>query len=39
MIERLPHAELAVIADAGHQVPLHQPGEFVRVIRDFLEKA
>ena len=36
MVERLPKARLVEIADAGHQVPLHQPEEFSRVIREFL---
>lgn len=36
MVARLPHGQAAVIPDAGHQVPLHQPEAFVRVVRDFL---
>ena len=36
MVARLPHATAAVIRDAGHQVPLHQPEAFVKVIREFL---
>ncbi|OAI38488.1 hypothetical protein AYO38_09640 [bacterium SCGC AG-212-C10] len=37
MVERLPNASSAVIADAGHQVPLHQPDAFVSTIRRFLQ--
>jgi pimeloyl-ACP methyl ester carboxylesterase len=36
MVERLPNARFVEIADAGHQVPLHQPDEFSRVVREFL---
>ncbi|MFN0146572.1 MAG: alpha/beta fold hydrolase [Dehalococcoidia bacterium] len=36
MVERLPHATYVEIAGAGHQVPLHQPAEFARVIKEFL---
>jgi len=36
MVERLPNAQYEVIADAGHQVPLHQPEAFTRVIKQFL---
>ena len=36
MVARLPHGEYVEIAEAGHQVPLHQPAEFARVIKEFL---
>jgi pimeloyl-ACP methyl ester carboxylesterase len=38
MVARLPHGRLVEIADAGHQVPLHQPAEFARVVKEFLEE-
>ena len=37
MVERLPNGRLVEIPDAGHQVPLHQPEAFSRVVREFLE--
>ncbi|MEO6397726.1 MAG: alpha/beta hydrolase [Tepidiformaceae bacterium] len=36
MVERLPKGSFAEIADAGHQVPLHQPETFSAAIREFL---
>jgi 2-succinyl-6-hydroxy-2,4-cyclohexadiene-1-carboxylate synthase len=36
---RLPHAELCVIADAGHAVHLEQPEAFVRAAGEFLRRA
>jgi esterase len=36
MVERLPNASLVEIADAGHQVPLHQPEAFAETVRAFL---
>lgn len=36
MVKRLPRARAAVIPDAGHQVPLHQPDAFASLIREFL---
>ncbi|MCC7366108.1 MAG: alpha/beta hydrolase [Dehalococcoidia bacterium] len=36
MVERLPNGRFVEIPEAGHQVPLHQPAEFARVIREFL---
>ena len=36
MVERLPNARFIEIADAGHQVPLHQPDAFSAAVRDFL---
>jgi pimeloyl-ACP methyl ester carboxylesterase len=36
MVERLPNAQYEVIADAGHQLALHQPEAFARIIRAFL---
>jgi pimeloyl-ACP methyl ester carboxylesterase len=36
MVERLPNASFVEIADAGHQVPLHQPDAFAETIRAFL---
>lgn len=36
MIERLPHGKFVEIADAGHQVPLHQPDAFSNAIAEFL---
>ncbi len=35
---RLPRAELAVVADAGHVVNLAQPARFNEVLRTFLER-
>jgi pimeloyl-ACP methyl ester carboxylesterase len=37
MVDRLPNGRLVEIPDAGHQVPLHQPEAFSRVVREFLE--
>lgn len=37
MVRRLPNGRLIEIADAGHQVPLHQPEAFSRAVREFLE--
>ncbi|PFG73648.1 alpha/beta fold hydrolase [Tepidiforma thermophila] len=37
MVRRLPNGRLVEIPDAGHQVPLHQPEAFSRVVREFLE--
>ena len=36
MVGRLPHGRFVEIPDAGHQVPLHQPAEFARVVKEFL---
>ncbi len=36
MVERLPNARYVEIASAGHQIPLHQPAEFARVVGEFL---
>lgn len=36
MIERLPNGRFIEIADAGHQVPLHQPDAFSAAVRNFL---
>lgn len=36
MVARLPNARFVEIADAGHQVPLHQPEAFARVVKEFL---
>lgn len=36
MVERLPNGRLIEIADAGHQVPLHQPEAFSSAVREFL---
>ena len=38
MAQRIPGAELAVIANAGHLANLEQPVEFNRVLGDFLTK-
>lgn len=37
MVRRLPNGSLVEIPDAGHQIPLHQPEAFSRVVRQFLE--
>jgi len=37
MLEKLPNAQYEVIPDAGHQVALHQPEAFTRVVKQFLE--
>jgi pimeloyl-ACP methyl ester carboxylesterase len=37
MVERLPNARYVEISGAGHQVPLHQPDEFSRVVKEFLQ--
>jgi len=39
MVRLLPKGSAVEIAEAGHQVPLHQPEEFVRVVREFLAAA
>jgi 2-succinyl-6-hydroxy-2,4-cyclohexadiene-1-carboxylate synthase len=39
LARRIPHAELAVIADAGHAAHVEQPAAFARVVRDFLRRA
>ncbi|HTO12433.1 MAG TPA: alpha/beta hydrolase [Candidatus Binatia bacterium] len=36
MLEALPHARLAVVADAGHTVPGDQPAVFQGLLREFL---
>ena len=36
MLEALPHARLAVVADAGHTVPGDQPAAFQSLLREFL---
>ncbi|MCC5858499.1 MAG: alpha/beta hydrolase [Ectothiorhodospiraceae bacterium] len=35
--DKLPNAQLAVIAPAGHMLPLEQPAELSRLIRGFVE--
>ncbi len=35
--DKLPNAELAVIAPAGHMLPLEQPAELSRLIREFMD--
>lgn len=37
MTRLLPDARLAVIGDAGHNVPLDAPAEFNRELADFLD--
>lgn len=37
MQERIPNAQLYIIPEAGHAVPLEQPELFNRVVREFLE--
>jgi 2-succinyl-6-hydroxy-2,4-cyclohexadiene-1-carboxylate synthase len=37
MTALIPGATLVVVADAGHVVHLEQPGEFVRVLRRWLD--
>ena len=36
MVRRLPNGRAVEIADAGHQIPLHQPEAFTAAVRDFL---
>ena len=36
MVNQIPDANGVVIANAGHQLPLHQPDEFIHVVREFL---
>lgn len=36
MVQRLPHGRYLEIAEAGHQVPLHQPEAFSDAVRAFL---
>lgn len=36
MVERLPNASFVEIADAGHQLPLHQPNAFTETVKAFL---
>lgn len=36
MVERLPNARFVEIAEAGHQVPLHQPDAFAEAVAEFL---
>jgi pimeloyl-ACP methyl ester carboxylesterase len=36
MVRRLPNGRLVEIPDAGHQVPLHQPEAFAKVVAEFL---
>ena len=38
MVERLPNARYVEIPGAGHQIPLHQPDAFAKVIREFLSE-
>jgi 2-succinyl-6-hydroxy-2,4-cyclohexadiene-1-carboxylate synthase len=35
---RLPHAEVCVIADAGHAAHVERPDAFVRVVQEFLSR-
>jgi pimeloyl-ACP methyl ester carboxylesterase len=37
MVERLPHARVVEVAEAGHSVPGDRPAEFARVVRSFLD--
>lgn len=37
MIAALPHAQLSVVAHAGHAVHLEQPHAFARAVNDFLD--
>ncbi|SEO49540.1 alpha/beta fold hydrolase [Aquisalimonas asiatica] len=34
--DRIPDARLAVVAPAGHMLPLEQPGEITRLVSDFV---
>lgn len=34
--DRLPDARLAVVAPAGHMLPMEQPGEMIRLVSDFV---
>ncbi|MCC5812570.1 MAG: alpha/beta hydrolase [Ectothiorhodospiraceae bacterium] len=36
MEDRLPGSRLAVIAPSGHMLPLEQPGDMVRLVREFI---
>lgn len=36
MVDRLPHARLAVVPEAGHTVPGDQPAAFQALLREFL---
>jgi len=36
MVRRLPNGRFVEIPDAGHQVPLHQPEAFAKVVAEFL---
>ena len=38
LVEGIPGAELKVIAGAGHMLPLEQPDQVARVVRDYLER-
>ncbi|MBI2766620.1 MAG: alpha/beta hydrolase [Chloroflexi bacterium] len=36
MVERLPSGRLLEIAGSGHEIPLQQPAEFARAVREFI---
>jgi pimeloyl-ACP methyl ester carboxylesterase len=38
LVERLPHAELHIVPNAGHMLPVEHPEKLARLIRDWLEK-
>ena len=38
MAEKLRHAQVEIIAEAGHAIHLEQPAAFTRTVRDFLDK-
>lgn len=38
MAEQIPKARLAVVPDAGHLSVLENPGEFTRLVREFLDE-
>jgi len=35
-VKRLPNGRFVEVPDAGHQVPLHQPEAFAKVVAEFL---
>jgi len=35
MVERIPDSRFVEIADAGHQLPLHQPDKFAGAVKEF----
>jgi pimeloyl-ACP methyl ester carboxylesterase len=38
MVDRIPHAELVVVPDAGHAPNISQPAVFTRALRSFLSR-